>query len=191
MAYRKFDDPALDVSNDARKVYPVFPNEALRRAVQSITNRVIAGTSGTTGGTSFNAGLGTGSTAGIKIAYGLTLSINGRMGTMSAQDNIYLPPGTQSKSTYVKYLVAAKFGAGGTVVAGNEGATATAARLPDCPSGYCAVGYLEYATGTAGAYIRYGGGTAGGYNVLSGNVAATCGTVSEWVNLLHMPYDEE
>jgi len=192
MAYRKFDDPALSSSDDARKVYPVFPKEALRRAIQSITNRVVSGTNGTMGGTAGigAAWLGTGGTAGIKLNTALGLAINGRYGTAVAQDNIYLPTGTQSKSTYVKYLVAAKFGTAATVVAGNEGATSTAARLPDCPDGYVAVGYMEYATGTAGAYIRFGGGTAGGYNVLSGNTAATCGTVNAWEQLLHMPYDE-
>lgn len=108
---------------------------------------------------------------------------------MAPQDNLYLPDGTQGSNTWVKYLVAAKFGTAATVVAGNEGASATAAKLPDCPNGYVAVGYLEYNT-TSGKYIRFGGGTAGGYNVLSGNTGATCGTVSEWVNLLHMPLDE-
>jgi hypothetical protein len=192
MAYRKFDDPALSSSDDARKVYPVFPKEALRRAIQSITNRVVSGTNGTMGGTAGigAAWLGTGGTAGILLKTALALCINGRYGTADAQDNLYLPVGTQSKSTYVKYLVAAKFGAAGTVVAGNEGSSSTAARLPDCPDGYVAVGYMEYATGTAGAFIRFGGGTAGGANVISGNVAATCGTVNAWAQLLHMPYDE-
>lgn len=190
MSYRKFDDPTLAVAQSPRKTNDAIWHESIRRALQGITNRVLHGTSGTAGGTSYNAGLGTGSTAGIKIAYGLTLLINGRMGTMAAQDNIYLPTGTQSKSTYVKYLVAAKFGTGATCVAGNEGATSTAALLPDCPDGMVAVGYMEYATGTAGAYIRFGGGTAGGYNVLSGNTAATCGTVNAWQDLVHMPLSE-
>jgi hypothetical protein len=192
MAYRKFDDPALSSSDDARKVYPVFPKEALRRAIQSITNRVVSGTNGTMGGTAGigAAWLGTGGTAGIILKTALALAINGRYGTADAQDNLFLPVGTQSKSTWVKYLVAAKFGGNATVFAGNEGTSSTAAKLPDCPDGYVAVGFLEYVTGTAGAFIRFGGGTAGGANVLSGNVAATCGTVGTWGQLLHMPYDE-
>jgi hypothetical protein len=192
MAYRKFDDPALSGEASPRKIYPAMPWEAFRRAIQGITNRVVSGTNGTMGGTAGigAAWLGTGGTAGILLKTGLALCINGQYGTSYAQDNIYLPKGTQSKSTYVKYLVAAKFGTQATCVAGNEGATSTAARLPDCPDGYVAVGYMEYATGTAGAYIRFGGGTAGGYNVLSGNVAATCGTVNAWAQLLHMPLDE-
>jgi len=192
MAYRKFDDPALSRDNAPRKIYPAMPWESFRRAIQSITNRVVSGTNGTMGGTAGigAAWLGTGGTAGLKLLTGLALAINGRYGTSYAQDNLYLPTGTQSKSTYVKYLVAAKFGTNATVFAGNEGTSSTTALLPDCPDGYVAVGYMEYATGTAGAFIRFGGGTAGGANVISGNVAATCGTVNAWGYLLHMPFDE-
>ncbi len=189
MAYKKFDDPVVSVEDAPDKVYNAFPMESIRRAIQSITNRVIAGTSGTTGGTSFNAGIGTGGTAGLKLAFDVTLAINGQMGTMAAQDNIFLPAGTQSSNTWVKYLVAAKFGTGATCVAGNEGASSTAAKLPNCPDGMVAVGYCEYNT-TSGKYIRFGGGTAGGNNVLSGNTNATCGTVSVMKNLLHMPFSE-
>ncbi len=187
---RKFDDPALSGEDNARRVYEAFYNDAFRRALQSMSNQIVAGTSGTSGGTTFNAGLGTGATCGVKIAFGATLCINGRMGTMAPHDNIYLPNGTQSSNTWVKYLVAARFGTRGTVVAGNEGASSTAARLPDCPDGYVAVGYMEYNT-TSGAFGRLGGGTAGAQNVVSGNVAATCGTVVEFVNLMHMPLTEE
>lgn len=189
----KFDDVPLSRDSAPRKIYPAMPWEAFRRAIQGITNRVVSGTNGTMGGTAGigAAYLGTGSTCGIALKTALGIEINGRYGTAVAQDNIYLPPGTQSKSTYVKYLVAVGFGTQGTVFAGNEGASSTAAMLPDCPDGYVCVGYLEYATGTAGAFIRIGGGTAGNnQNVLSGNVAATCGTVNAWEELLHMPYDE-
>ena len=189
MTYKKFDDPLVSVEDAPDKVYNAFPMEAVRRALQSVLNRVIAGTSGTSGGTSFNVGIGTGGTAGLQLSFGVTLAINGRMGTMAPQNNIFLPAGTQGSNTWVKYLVAAKFGTGATVVAGNEGASSTAARLPNCPDEYAAVGYCEYNT-TSGKYIRFGGGTAGGNNVLSGNTAATCGTVSAMVNLLHMPLDE-
>jgi hypothetical protein len=192
MAYKKFDDPIAKVEDAPNKVANAFPAESLRRAIQSITNRIISGTDlGTMGnqGTAFNVGCGTGSTAGVAITYGVTLAINGRMGTLSAQDNLYLPKGTQSSNTWVKYLIAAKFGANGTVVAGNEGASSTAARLPNCPDGYVAVGYMEYAT-TSGAFIRFGGRTAGMYNIVASLGASTCGTVIAFKDLLHMPYDE-
>jgi hypothetical protein len=192
MAYRKFDDAPLSRDESARKVNIAFNVESFRRAIQSVTNRVVSGTDGTMGGTAgIGAGwLGTATTAGIRLNTALGLAINGRYGTSVAQDNLYLPTGTQSKSTYVKYLVAAKFGTAATVVAGNEGTSSTTAKLPDCPDGYVAVGYMEYATGTAGAFIRFGGGTAGGANVISGNAGGTNGTVNAWAQLLHMPYDE-
>lgn len=192
MGYRKFDDAPLSRANESRKTYPALPNEAIRRALQGVLNRVVSGTGGTMGGTAGigAAWLGTGSTAGVKLNTALAITINGRYGTAVAQDNIYLPPGTQSKSTYVKYLVSVGFGTKGTITAGNEGTSSTAAKLPDCPDGMVAVGYVEYATGTSGAYVRYGGGTAGGYNILSGKTAGTEGTVNAWEQLLHMPIEE-
>lgn len=192
MAYKKFDDPAASGDASARKLYGSFPNDALRRAIQSITNRIISGTGGTMGGTAglANDWIGTGGTSGIVFNNRLILSINGRLGTAASHDNINLPKGTQGSGTWVKYLVAAKFGGTAcTIVAGNEGASSTAARLPDCPDGMVAIGYMEYNT-TSGKFIRFGGGTANSYNVLSGNVAATCGTLCGTCCLLHMPYDE-
>jgi hypothetical protein len=193
MAYRKFDDAPLSRANESKKVDPVMPWEAIRGALQGVFNRVVSGTDGTMGGTAGigAAWLGTGSTCGIKLKTGLALIINGRLGTCNANNNLYLPPGTQSKSTYVKYLVSSGFGDTGTVSLGNEGATSTAAKLPNCPDGHVALGYMEYATGTAGAFIRIGGGTAGNsQNVISGNAGATCGTVNAYVQLMHMPMSE-
>jgi len=187
----KFDAPGKGVSQAADKVYESMMNDAVRRAIQSVTNRVVSGTDGTMGGTAGigAAWLGTGSTCGIRFKTAVALCINGHYGTADAQDNIYLPNGTQGSGTWVKYLVAVKFGGNGTVVAGNEGASSTAALLPNCPDGYVCVGYMEYAT-TSGAFGRLGGGTSGAQNVVSGNVAATCGTVIAFQPLLHMPYDE-
>lgn len=192
MAYKKFDDPSAGVSQASRKVYEAFWNDAQRRAIQSITNRVISGTGGTIGGTAGLAEnwLSTGGTSGISFNTRLQISINGRMGTAASHDNILLPKGTQGSGTWVKYLVSAKFGGTAcTITAGNEGASSTAARLPSCPDGQVAIGYMEYNT-TSGKFIRFGGGTANSYNVLSGNIAATCGTLCGTSNLLHMPYDE-
>jgi len=192
MAYKKFDDPSAKVSQASRKVYEAFWNDAQRRAIQSVCNRVLCGTGGTLGGT---AGVGsdwlsTGGTSGLDFTNRLVLLINGRMGTAASQANINLPKGTQGSGTWVKYLVSAKFGGTAcTITAGNEGASSTAARLPSCPDGQVAIGYVEYNT-TSGAFIRFGGGTANSYNVLTGNVAATCGTLCGTCCLFHMPYDE-
>jgi hypothetical protein len=190
MAYKKFDDPAASGDASVRKTYGAFPNDALRRAIQSISNRVVAacGTAGTAT-TTFQINVGTGATCGVKLPHNVIAVINGRWGTCTAMENIYLPKGTQGSGTWVKYLVSSKHGTAATVTAGNEGASATAARLPDCPDGHVAVGYVEYCT-TSGAFIRFGGGTANSYNVMTGNVANTCGTVTDWQDLLHMPYDE-
>ncbi len=190
MSYPRFDDPVKKVDSSVRKVGGAMPSDPIRRALQGVLNRVIGGTSGTSG-TGMLSGIGTGGTAGIQFTRDLLITINGRFGTAAAQNNLYLPNGTQAKSTYVKYLVSVGFGTQGTVTAGNEGASSTAAKLPDPPDGHVAIGYMEYATGTAGAFNRFGGGTSGGANVVSGNAAATCGTVNAWENLLHMPYTED
>lgn len=195
MSYRKFDDAPLSRANEQMKLDPVFPYEALRRALQGVLNRVIAGTGGTGDGvgigTAAQGYLGTGATCGVQISKPLLLLVNGLFGTAAACNNIYLPDGSQSKSTYVKYGVFTKPGSAmGTCLAGNESTASTTAKLPDCPDGYVCVGYMEYATGTAGAFKRVGGGTAGAVNVVSGNAAGTCGTVNAWVCLAHMPMSE-
>lgn len=190
MAYKKFDDPNTTNQNRGeRKVNTAEWHESLRRAIQSFANRIVSGTGGTNG-TGMLANLGTGGTCGIKLGQTLIACINGQFGTIAAQDNLYLPAGTQAKATYVKYLVAAKFGTNATVVAGNEGTSSTKAYLPDCPDGYVGVGYCEYKANDSYGYIRVGGGTAGGVNILSGKTAGTDGTINAWVNLLHMPLDE-
>jgi hypothetical protein len=190
MSYAKFDDSSKKTSQSARKINEATWEEDMRRALQGVLNRVLWGTGGTSG-TSVGVVLGTGSTCGIKLPYPMILLINGRIGTAAAQDNIYLPSGTQTAATYVKYLVSVGFGTKGTVTAGNEGTGSTTALLPDCPDGMVAIGYVEYAANGTRGYIRIGGGTAGNsQNVLSGNAGGTCGTVNAWVDLVHMPLGE-
>jgi hypothetical protein len=189
MAYRKFDDAPASADGAVRKLYKALPDDAIRRALQGVLNRVINGGAAGTATTSFEMGLGTGGTCGVKLSNSITCLINGRYGTIQTQDNVRLPTGIQGSGTWVKYLICGKHGTAATIVAGNEGSDSTSAKLPSLPDGYCPVGYLEYNT-TSGAYNRFGGGTAGGYNVVSGNAAATCGTVVGWYNLVHMPYTE-
>jgi len=189
MAYRKFDDPAMSRHNDEGKVNPNFPKEGWRKALHGVLNRVIYGGGAGTASSTFDGWLTTGGTAGVALGQTLTVIINGRYGSAAAMANIMLPKGTQGSGTWVKYLVSSGFGTSGTVTAGNEGASSTAARLPNCPDGHVALGFLEYNT-TSGAFNRFGGGTAGGYNVISGNIAATCGTVVALTELMHMPMDE-
>ena len=190
MAYKKFDDPVnTNINIGAKKIFPEFQKDNLRRALAGIFNRVLGGTSGTSA-TGSVVTLGTGSTCGVKITGDYIIAINGKVGTLTAQDNIYLPGGTQASASYVKYLVAGKFGTQATIFAGNEGTGSTSAYLPDLPDGYVALGYVEYAANATAAYGRVGGGTAKSQNILSGKTAGTDGTVNAWVSLVHMPYDE-
>ena len=190
MAYKKFDDPVnTNINIGAKKIFPEFKSDALRRALAGVFNRIISGTAGTLG-TGLISTLGTGSTCGVKLSYDLIGIINGKVGTISNQDNIYLPGGTQASASYVKYLVAGKFGTQATIFAGDEGTGSTTAYLPDIPDGYIALGYVEYAANATAAYGRVGGGTAKSQNILSGNNSGTAGTINAWVSLVHMPYDE-
>lgn len=190
MAYRKFDDPAKSRHNDEGKVDPNFPKEGWRKALHGVLNRVIYASQAGTSTSTFDGWVTTGGTAGMALGQTLAIIINGRYGSCAAMTNVYLPHGTQGSNTWVKYLLSSGFGTSGTVTAGNEGASSTAARLPNCPDGHVALGYLEYNT-TSGPFTRFGGGTAGAQNVMSGNVAATCGTIGTAITFMHMPMDEE
>ncbi len=137
-------------------------------------------------------GRGTGLTGGVVIPYAMRAIINGRYGSIAVQALLNLPTGTQANATYVKYLVSSGFGSSGTVTAGNEGASSTAARLPDCPKNHVALGYFEFYTNSASSGWARGGKT----NDTPGKASGTGGTggtiVSDtWVDLMHMPIWEE
>ena len=183
MAYDKFDDPVESVSQKSGNAYEAFPNEAVRKALMGISNRVLGGTSGT-GQVPTLAECGTGATGGVQITNVVACIINGRLGTITAQENLELPAGTQAAATYVKYLISSGFGSSGTVTAGNEGADSTSAHLPDLPDGHCALGYVEYQANGTRAFIRDNA-------VLSGVAAGTNGTVSDWEDLVCIPYADE
>ncbi len=164
--------------------------------LRSLFNRVIAGS----GGTSAQAIIGTGGTVGqaggfgIRITNELTLMINGRQGTATSAINLNVPIGTQSAATYVKYLVSTGFGSSGTVTAGNEAATSTAALLPDLPADHCAVGYVEFAAHATNPWIRGADATKNRQPAaaLTGSTSTptTAGTVNAWQDLLGYPYSQ-
>lgn len=187
MAYKKFDDPADNVAQSPRKLYDAVAHESVRRAIQSITNRILDGNFGTAGTTAaaraaaMASGCGTGGTGGVCIGAALAVIINGRAGTRSSAGSLWLPAGTQAANTFVKYGIFGGFGSSGTCLAGNEGASATAAYLPDCPDGLICFGYMQYATTNGQAWNR-------GANVCSGS-SASAGTAS-FVDLVHMPLFE-
>jgi hypothetical protein len=191
MAYKKFDDPATDVNDSRRKVYDAFPMAPIRRALQGITNRVIGGTNGTQGPLVV-AGCALGTTQGFKTANNVTCIINGVQSTCIAQDNLYMPKGTQGTNTVAKYLICTGAGTSGTIIGpGNvidkaDYATVAlanaAAKLPDLPDGYCALGYvtLNAPEATVLAFAR-----SAGYVVGTGGTAGT----AAYVDLNCMPYD--
>jgi hypothetical protein len=188
MAYKKFDDATAKVSQSARKVGDAFWNDAIRRSLQGVLNRVInvgiAGTATTT----FASAMGTGTTGGINIPVHYTAVINGRAGTISSQAMLNLPTGTQGISTYVKYLVSSGFGSSGTITAGNEGTGSTTALLPDCPANHVALGYMEFYTNAA-AWPR--GGKTRDFPGKASGTGGTGGTINAIVDLWNMPLKED
>ena len=186
MAYKKFDDATKAVAQSPRKGYDAFVDESTRRALQGVLNRIIRGNFGTAGTTaaaaasSMAAGCQTGGTGGIGVGNPLAIIINGRVGTRATAGSYWLPAGTQAALTYVKYLICGGFGTSGTVLAGNEAASSTAAYLPDCPIDYVAFGYFEYLAGTCG-WNRNA-------NVCTGQTGSS-GT-GTFTDLVHMPFYE-
>ena len=182
----KFDDATKSVSQAAKKINDATWEESLRRAIESISNRVLGGAeSGTAAAdkaSNMAAGCGTGGAFGIGTTAGLAVIINGRAGTRASAGSYNLPSGTQAASTYVKYGIFGGFGTAGTVLAGNESLTSTGAYLPDCPSGLVVLGYMQYLAGTSA------GGWNRGANVVTGQTGSS-GTAT-FVDLVHMPLYE-
>ena len=153
MSYKKFDDANEAVSNSKMKVYDAITNEAIRRAIQGISNRIIGGSNGTQGPL-ITATLAAGSTAGVKTTNAVTCVINGVKVSVAALDNLVPPAGTMGSNKAAKYLLAVESaGTGGTVYGpGNvvdcaDYSTNTlalaACKLPDLPDGQCALGYIS------------------------------------------------
>lgn len=102
-------------------------------------------------------GLGTSGNAyswGAGILKPARVIINGRVGTIGTCAQINPPIGTQALSTYCKYLISSGFGSSGTITAGVQAATSTAALLPDLPANHVAVGFIEYKTGATAVIWR-------------------------------------
>jgi hypothetical protein len=186
MAYytrSKFDDPVKSVSTAGKNVYDAFKDEAIRGALRAVSNRVLHGGYAGTATTTYHSLVGTGGTGGVTIRGPIIALINGRAGTVATASDLELPVGTQASATYVKYLISSGFGSSGTVTAGNEGTSSTAALLPDLPDGHVAIGYVEYAANGTRGFIRTN-------SVLSGNTGGTNGTVNAWVDLVCYPYNQ-
>lgn len=188
MAYRKFDDPAVDVNDSRMKTYDAFQLEATRRAIQGISNRVMAGTSGT-GYSPFNtAGFAVG-TIGSQFTTELLLCLNGAVKTIELQDNIRMPYGTQGLNTVAKYLFVSNgtsgtvrcVGPGNIIDKGDYSTIAlanTAAKLPDLPDNHVALGMLTLNAPTLTNVVFAVSSTLG-----------TTGGTATYADLICMPYD--
>jgi len=201
MAYKKFDDADPKVDNSSKKVFGAFNNEAIRRAIQSISNRVWAGTSATAGQL-LSGSCGIGGTTGFKVGSGLYLVRDGVLSTLAAQDNLYFSKlGTMGTNTVAKFLIcsadgtsATCIGPGNVVDKGNYASAtlaAAAAKLPDLPDGAVAVGYVTLHAPAATVLVLTAGDTTAtaslGYTIGSGS--GTKGTAT-YVQLVNMPLDK-
>lgn len=161
----KFDNPPKTADQSVKKVNEAFEMEAERRSLASMSsNRVIpwAGTAGT--GVLAGATLATNNNTQLATAAmqymidGILYSCAALTAQAVAGD---ISGGTQGTNTTCFWLVSIG-GTGGTsgsalyVTKGNDGSAGTGvygfvnnstAELPDCPDGYCPVGYMQVVTG--------------------------------------------
>jgi hypothetical protein len=183
MAYKKFDDPNTKVNPSNKNVYQAFLKEEMRRALQGITNRVSLGGAGTDG-----ANVGEGSTGGFACTNVSVLVINGLKATASAaQDNLKMTAGTMASNSVCKFLICSTGGTAATVIGpanivskadySTVALANAAAKLPDLPDGYCALGYALFNTPTASAVV-----------LNSCGLLSTAGTVA-FYDLITMPYN--
>ncbi|RPJ08452.1 MAG: hypothetical protein EHM36_05455, partial [Deltaproteobacteria bacterium] len=132
-------------------------------------------------------GVGTaGDTAcwGASILKPIKVIINGRTGTVGTAAQLNPPGnektgetkrGTQAAATFVKYLISSGFGSSGTITAGPEGASSTAAKLPDVPANHVALGFIEIQAHATNPTKWYDGGN-GTFHPFTGDVNSTAGT---------------
>jgi len=194
MAYKKFDDPAVKVSQAAARGNDAFWEDAKRRALQAIANRVVGSTAGGTAGTGYLhlAGCGTGATAGLAIGNTLVVEINGVYSTCIAQDNLEFPNygtiGTAASSQVMKFLISTAAGTSGTVTGPGNIVTLSdytttalaiaAAKLPELPAGHCALGWVSLVTPVTTAVV-----------IGPSRKTGTTGGTASFTNLVRMPYD--
>jgi hypothetical protein len=200
MAYRKFDDADPKVDDSRAKVYGAFQNEAIRRAIQGVSNRVIGGTSGTQGPLVV-ASCAIGGSAGFKVTNAVSVVRDGVVSAVAAQDNLLFSKlGTLGTNTVAKFLICTTDGTSatcigpGNVVSKSDYASATlaaaAAKLPDLPDGACALGYVTLNAPAATVLVLTDGATTAaaklGYAIGGGSTAGT----AAYVDLKCMPLDK-
>jgi hypothetical protein len=198
MAYAKFDDPKISAENAKRKAPQAFYDDTIRRTIQGIVNRVVAGTDGTAGTAGAGAAAGTAAT-GVYTGNPVLASINGSIYTIVATSNINLGTGAYSGSNIqtgmgsmgtnccCRFLVyggtdgTARVCGPGNIVSKNDYATpalaAAECKLPDLPDNCVALASMLL-QGPAAVGVNFSVGGAG-----------TMGTCT-FTQLVHMPYQE-
>ena len=199
MAYKKFDDADPKVDQAQFKVFGAVPVEALRRALQGISNRCL----GTTSGTGFIPTMATcaiGTTCGFKTTYDVGVIRDGVVSTVAAKDNMYFgTTGTMGTNTVAKFLICSIDGTSATCIGpGNvidKGAyasatlAAAAAKIPDLPDGAAPLGYVTLDAPAATKLVLTDGATTTaallGYAIGGGTTAGT----AAYVDLANMPFN--
>ena len=199
MAYKKFDAPDPKVNQSQMKVYDAVPIEALRRALQGISNRVLGGTAGT-GYCPVMAGCAIGTTAGFRVTNNISVVRNGAVGTCLLADNLFFAEqGTMGTNTVAKFLICTTAGTGpqiigpGNIIDKGDYSTpalgAAAAKIPDLVDGECALGYVTLHAPAATVLVLTASATttaAGlGYAIGGGDTAGT----ATYVDVVCMPYN--
>lgn len=199
MAYKKFDEPDDKVDASAMKIHGAVTNEALRRALQGIANRVLGGTAGT-GYIPTLAGAAVGGSAGFLTAMPVAVVRDGIRTTANATNNMLFGKlGTLAANEVAKFLICTVNGTSGTVIGpGNivskaDYASATlaaaACKLPDLPDGACALASVTLsAPATTVLVLTDGASTAAaslGYLIGTGGTAGT----ATYQDLVCMPFN--
>lgn len=169
--YSQTSDPNLA----ARTTFQAFPDEAKRRALAGIANRIHGTTpAGLQAGTAGQA------EGGVAINSAIDFLVDGKKYSGTANTNFEFPAslGTQGTASWCKYLVS--YGTNGviTITKGNESTSGSAgAFLPDLPDENCAIGYV--CIKTAGAkWTSHENAPADGSNTVG------------YYNLFNMPITE-
>lgn len=199
MAYKKFDDPSAKVDASKFGVNDVVPLEALRRALQGISNRVLGGTAGT-GYIPTLAGAAVGGSAGFLTAMPVGVVRNGVRSTANATNNMLFGTlGTLGANEVTKFLICTINGTSGTVIGpgnvvskadyANATLAAAACKLPDLPDGACPLASVTLsAPATTVLVLTDGAATAAaslGYLIGTGGTAGT----ATYQDLVCMPFD--
>jgi len=202
MAYKKFDDADKKVDQSQFGVYDAVYTEAVRRAVQSVTNRVLGTTSGT-GSIPTLATCAVGSTMGFITTYDVGVVRDGVASTVAATDatGLYFGTcGTMGTNTVAKFLICSIDGTSATCIGpGNvvdKGAyasatlAAAAAKIPDLPDGAVALGYVTVNAPAATKLVLTDGATTAaarlGYKFGTGGTAGT----AAYVDLMNYPLNK-